>query len=627
MKNKFVLILAIVFTLVFSLVVFADESVKTASVKVNVGSKTITLNVLWVNMNDPLIRIDEVAAKGGVGQVDSLKDIVVGSTNDSSVGIAGVNGTFFDAYSANNPQAQGTIITNGEVQHISNTGSMFTIDTHNRGDVIRPDIKILGSTEGQWKWPHVWYAWNINHFYSDPSAVMLFDSNYKGYKPTHTFTGVQVVKGVVTKIESGLWEIPSEGFLLLTNDQRVLEVFSIGKEAAYKIVYKEKNGNDLSTYFESVRTAVGAGPTLVSNGVKVVDPAAEGFKESKITTDRGTRTLLGITASGQLGITVVSSATVFELADIAIQLGMVDAINLDGGASSGIYANGKYLAAPGRELSNALVIKKLRAKPIRVLLNSKELLFDSEPFIYGGRTLVPLRSIAEALGAEVSWEASTGSIVMNRYGKLIKLQNNSVNANIDGLVSQMDVPVMIRDGRSFVPLRFITDAFGGTVGWNGSTQTVSLDIENISDKVDIIEKYLSNGETALAITELNSILAVDENNLYAIKTLADLYNGGGDKSRAIALFQKALTLNASDSITTQKLGWALYGIGNVQEAVRIFLTYIELSPEDSIGYYALGHCYSSNILQDRETAISYYKLSIEKGLSGESLDYANRYIN
>ncbi len=481
MKNRFVLSLTLIVVLSLSLMSFADDSVKTVSVKVKLNAKTTTVNVLWVNMNDPFVRIDAVAAKGGIGQVALLKDIVTGSTNESSIGIAGVNGTFFDAYSTNNPQVQGTIINNGKVEHISNAGSMFTMSTSNKGDVIRPNITILGSTQGQWEWPYAWYAWNINHFYNDSSAVMLFDSNYKGYMPAHAFTGVQVAKGIVTKIQSGLWEIPSEGFLLLTNNERVLEVFSVGNEAAYKMGYKDKNGIDLTSYFDTVRTAVGAGPTLVSDGMKVVNPIGEGFKESKITTDQGTRTLLGMTNSGQLGITVVSSATVYELADIAIQLGMVDAINLDGGGSSGIYANGKYLSAPGRALSNALVIKKLRAYPIKVLLNNKERLFDAEPFIFDSRTLVPLRSIAESLGAKVSWEASTGRIVINRYGKLIKVQNNNKEASIDGLVSVMDVPVMIRDGRSFVPLRFITDAFGGGIVWNGDTHTISLTIENLSD--------------------------------------------------------------------------------------------------------------------------------------------------
>jgi len=55
---------------------------------------------------------------------------------------------------------------------------------------------------------------------------------------------------------------------------------------------------------------------------------------------------------------VTCSATVRQLADIMKALGAYDAMNLDGGASSGLWVQGKYLVQPGRSISNALLILK-----------------------------------------------------------------------------------------------------------------------------------------------------------------------------------------------------------------------------------------------------------------------------
>ncbi|MCR8658582.1 phosphodiester glycosidase family protein [Paenibacillus endoradicis] len=105
-----------------------------------------------------------------------------------------------------------------------------------------------------------------------------------------------------------------------------------------------------------VETALQAGPRLVSNGKVDTDPVGEGFKDPKILTSRGARSAIGITADGQLIIVTTAAASIPELAQVMVKLKAVEAMNLDGGASSGLYANGKYITPAGRDLSNALVM-------------------------------------------------------------------------------------------------------------------------------------------------------------------------------------------------------------------------------------------------------------------------------
>lgn len=107
----------------------------------------------------------------------------------------------------------------------------------------------------------------------------------------------------------------------------------------------------------NVEGALQAGPRLVTNGKVSLNVKAEGFKDPKILTGGGTRSALGITRDHKLILLTTSGATMSQLAQIMKQEGAYQAMNLDGGASSGLYYNGSYLTTPGRQISNAIIIK------------------------------------------------------------------------------------------------------------------------------------------------------------------------------------------------------------------------------------------------------------------------------
>lgn len=100
-----------------------------------------------------------------------------------------------------------------------------------------------------------------------------------------------------------------------------------------------------------------AGPRLLTNGIISLDVKTEGFKDPKILTGGGARSALGLTRDHKLILLTSSGATIPQLAQMMKQAGAYQAMNLDGGASSGLYYNGKYLTTPGRQISNAIVIK------------------------------------------------------------------------------------------------------------------------------------------------------------------------------------------------------------------------------------------------------------------------------
>jgi len=100
-------------------------------------------------------------------------------------------------------------------------------------------------------------------------------------------------------------------------------------------------------------------------------------------------------------------------------------------------------------------------------VNSITYYANAAPFISDGRTMVPLRVVAEALGAEVDWigETRTATIVGNGVSLALPLDVP--------LPNNMGTPTSV-GGRTFVPLAYVAEMLGATVGWDGATQTVTI---------------------------------------------------------------------------------------------------------------------------------------------------------
>ena len=110
---------------------------------------------------------------------------------------------------------------------------------------------------------------------------------------------------------------------------------------------------------------------------------------------------------------------------------------------------------------------------IAVLLNGQPLYFDVQPVMESNRVLVPLRAIFEALDSDISWDNETQTVIASG-NKVIVLQIDSDIAFVNGEKKQLDVPARLVNGRSMVPLRFVGEAVGADVHWDSETLTVSI---------------------------------------------------------------------------------------------------------------------------------------------------------
>ncbi|MFX3633042.1 MAG: phosphodiester glycosidase family protein [Candidatus Pristimantibacillus sp.] len=316
--------------------------------KVKVSGKVYSVQTVTIPKGMPV-----TAGLSGrkVGAVQSLLDIAKSYRADVAI-----NGTYFEAYGGV-PDPYGTVISDGIVEHIGNTGTSvgFKWDGTSVMDTLR--IKIKGATNGSYNHPNNWYVYFINRTPTKGIASAVMYTPKRGAKVGFSYgSAVTVRKGVVTKVgKNNNADIPKDGYVLVFNgsEEKLANRFKVGTLVDYKITYTNAAGQEIP--WSDVHTAIEAGPRLVKDGKLAVDPAKEGFSSAKILTDGGARSGIAIKKDGTIILATVPGATIKQWGYIMLGLGAYQAMNLDGGASSGLFVKGKNVTTPSRQISNALL--------------------------------------------------------------------------------------------------------------------------------------------------------------------------------------------------------------------------------------------------------------------------------
>lgn len=108
------------------------------------------------------------------------------------------------------------------------------------------------------------------------------------------------------------------------------------------------------------------------------------------------------------------------------------------------------------------------------IVNDKVVKLDSAPQIVKGRTLVPLRFIAEAFGATIKWNPVFKLIIITLGDKEIMLQIGTNYASVNGVKYNLETAPIIYSSVTFVPIRFISDSFNASVEWDANTKTITI---------------------------------------------------------------------------------------------------------------------------------------------------------
>ncbi len=160
---------------------------------------------------------------------------------------------------------------------------------------------------------------------------------------------------------------------------------------------------------------------------------------------------------------------------VAVWVDAMDAI-AGGGQGSGeqkAYLVFDWANAKATEIKDSKSDNKSNApSEIKIMVSGKEIKPETPAYIENGRTMVPLRFISEALGEKVDWNAETKSVIIGDNKAVLAIGSKEIDAN--GKKITIDSPAVIKNSRTFVPLRAISEILGAKVDWDGTTKTVSI---------------------------------------------------------------------------------------------------------------------------------------------------------
>ncbi|WP_438348517.1 stalk domain-containing protein [Paenibacillus sp. FA6] len=125
-------------------------------------------------------------------------------------------------------------------------------------------------------------------------------------------------------------------------------------------------------------------------------------------------------------------------------------------------------------LCHGIVQKAEASAPIEIMIDGQLLHSSASPIIKQSTTLVPMRSIFEALGATVKWENATRTVTGTKGSTAVVLKIDSKQAHVNNQTVSLDVPSQIVSNSTMVPLRFIATALGAEVRWDSSARKVII---------------------------------------------------------------------------------------------------------------------------------------------------------
>lgn len=147
----------------------------------------------------------------------------------------------------------------------------------------------------------------------------------------------------------------------------------------------------------------------------------------------------------------------------------------------------------------------------------------TEPVIVNGRTLLPVRAVVEEIGGDVFWDRDSKEVILNCKTHEIILKIDSTAAYLNGEPAVLDVAPVILNGRTMLPIRFIAQGFGLDVDWNGEKKEITITKEksiNNEEENDAVNKInVQIGDKAY-----KAVLYDNETTRAWLETLPDEYS-------------------------------------------------------------------------------------------------------
>lgn len=328
-----------------------DNGVSYERKAVSIASGSITASILTVDTKNPHVSVKTALVNNTVGATAPFKQIV-----QNSGAYAAINGNFFASYSDFKAPI-GHVMVDGQFLYGNSGVSSLGITRSGDIRVGRPAVFTRIQMDGA---SGFWAAYEINTAVQDGSVLYT-----PAFGATVTVKNggsiLTVAGGVITGFQpvaaGTAVAIPANGYVVYmdsaftSTNYFIQPVVGSGVSMEYYLHSDDPEGFVL----DDMVSIVSGAPRLVQDGA-MVTTLEPGFTEARFTTNSSPRTAIGVNAAGRLVMVSVPSATIQQMRELMVALGCVDAFNLDGGASCGMYHNGTYVSTPGRELTVTLQV-------------------------------------------------------------------------------------------------------------------------------------------------------------------------------------------------------------------------------------------------------------------------------
>lgn len=344
----------------------------------NLSAQILTENksVAGVNVNMVKVKLqDGVKLRTAKANDKLIGSKAFGAMINDYGAKAAINANYFDAYKTLEPMA--TIIKGGNVIHmVGNSASLMVYD-NNKVHMDTVTLKYFGFLDGKKENKYIvetnkmefntFNIWYVNTPMNDTSGVYMYTKYRNADIVLNEGTVIEVVNNKVSRTykPQGKVIIPDNGYIIYygkdaVDSEYINARFRVGRTVGLELIDQNNSktfkAGDKDIPYSSITDMIAAGPMLVKDGKNVVKDSKASFKEEKIYKNAAPRSAIGVTADNYL-IMLTTSATVDKLAEVMLSLGCVNAMNLDGGASSGLYANGRMIKTPGRNLNTIFMVQ------------------------------------------------------------------------------------------------------------------------------------------------------------------------------------------------------------------------------------------------------------------------------
>lgn len=129
------------------------------------------------------------------------------------------------------------------------------------------------------------------------------------------------------------------------------------------------------------------------------------------------------------------------------------------------------------------------AGDIKIEVNGSVIVPDAKPFITNGVTMVPLRFVSEPVGAVLDWDQASQTATLYRNELVVKVTMGNKIAYVNGEPMEMLMAASTVNDRTFVPLRFVAEGLGAAVNWISKTSTVTVDFAGMSRAMKVSAYY------------------------------------------------------------------------------------------------------------------------------------------